>query len=79
MSPAAWIALGVAGGLLALTAWAWHELERIEWKNIQDQRLKEIADHDAWLRTIGGGPQLVRNPPLTEQEIIDRATKRRKP
>jgi protein-S-isoprenylcysteine O-methyltransferase Ste14 len=73
MNAAAWIAIGVAGGLLALTAWAWRELERIEWKNIEQQRLKELADHDAFLRTIGAGPQLVRKPLLTEEQIIHRA------
>ncbi len=78
MTPAAWITIGFAGGLLALTASAWRELERTEWKNIEDQRRKELANHDARLRTIGiGKPQIVRTPLLTEEQIISRTIKRK--
>jgi protein-S-isoprenylcysteine O-methyltransferase Ste14 len=66
-----YICCAAAALFVLAIAWAWRELEREEWKHIQANRRKELADHEAWLRTIGRGPQLLRKPRLTEQQIVN--------
>jgi hypothetical protein len=80
MSPASCVLFGavVAFAVLCLCVWKIWERGEIERKfsAATSSRQKEIADHEAWLRTAGRGPHLVPSHQLTEEQLIQRAKRR---
>jgi hypothetical protein len=79
MSAAAWTLLAVLTAVAIITAWAFRQEESREWQQRQKHIERELADYEARRRTIGVGPTLVPHTPLTEQQIVDRAARRRTP
>jgi len=75
-----WLCIGLAGAFLALTGWAWRELEAAEYQRLAERRRRELRGWKAFLDASTGSQrerlnELARRPLLTEADIVER-TKR---